>query len=127
MLEDRSMMNSSFIDSALTVELRETKLPRWAQDKIDALRRATTEAVAELKALKEGTKPASFYLEDWDGNGRYYLPDQGRLQVDLGENRRINLHVVDGKWLRLMGEGVCRLIAAPQAANVLHVTEDDDR
>jgi len=118
------MMNKHFIDRALAVDPREGKLPRWAYDKLDTLRRAATEARAELDALKSGTKPAEFYIQDHENNGRFYLPRRCCLKVDLGEGRIVDLSVREG-WLHIMGEGIMSMLARPQSANVMCITEQD--
>lgn len=118
------MMQDYFVDKAIEEDPRESKLPAWARDKLQTMRRATTEARAELHALKNGTEPGPFWLEGWGDGRKFYLPRAGgRLMFKSGETSLqltcgYNGH--DEEWLNINGcsDG---LIAAPHSSNVLLV------
>lgn len=116
-------MRQYFVDQAMEVDPREAKLPVWVQDKLKAMRRATTDARDELHQLKSGSEPGPFWLESWDDGERFYLPKfSGILSYGNPEtgNREltfaVNAQAPDG-WLSVSGED--RIAAAPWAANVL--------
>lgn len=116
-------MRQYFVDQAMEVDPREAKLPVWAQNKLVALRRATSDARGELQQLKTGSEPGPFWLESWDDNERFYLPKYrgvltfgdpatGRRELQFSQNPQ----APDG-WLYVTGDD--SVIAAPWAANVM--------
>jgi len=60
---------------------REAKLPAWARERIEALRRLALEARGEAFNLRTSTTSGPFWLEPTSESGpRFYLPSQaGRL------------------------------------------------
>lgn len=122
-------MQQFHIDKALSEDQRESKLPAWAREKLTDMRRATTESVAQLSALKAGTERGPFWLEAWDDNARYYLPaNAGRLMFGVpGGRSRLSLSPGDNcYWLNISSNG-CEIMAAPQAANALRICASEDR
>jgi hypothetical protein len=115
-------MQPATIAKAFEVDPREDKLPRWAQEKMATLRRATLDAVSAYDELREGTRRSSFYIWDHDDQKRFYLPDRASLVFGDGD-RSHNLGLYDGGyngdpgWLRVSGDG--EIMVKPQAANVV--------
>ena len=119
-----------FIHKAIHPDPREDKLPVWAREAISGLRRCAMDAMTELAHLKSGTVPSPFYLQAWDGDGRYYLPrESGRLMFS-GEDREplqllLPQQESDKGWLTISG-GTHGLIIKPVASNVLKVRNQPD-
>lgn len=122
-------MQQFHIDKALSEDPRESKLPAWAREKLTDMRRATTESVAQLSALKAGTERGPFWLDPWDRIGRFYLPrsggrlvfgdPDGKMSLDLSARIDSNDH-----WLDINSNGA-GVIATPHASNVLRVRAMD--
>ncbi len=120
-------MQKYFIEQASAVDPREPKLPAWVREKLDTMRRAVLEALAEVSEIKSGGKPGAFWLESWEGNDRYYLPENsgrlmfgdpsgaGEIMLTAGASGR-----PDG-WLNLNGKSGDAIVASPYASNVLLV------
>jgi hypothetical protein len=111
-----------FVDQATEVDVRESKLPVWAQDKLNTLRRAAIEARNELAQLRGATEPSLFWLDNWHGEGnRFYLPTHaGELNFASGDGElslsTTNKQEPDG-YLRVIGRD--GLIIKPWASNVV--------
>lgn len=115
-----------FIEQASASDPREAKLPAWARDKLDTLRRATSEAVTELSQLRGSTEPGPFWLDNWHNEGnRFYLPRAaGQLHFasaggDLGLTNSGG-QSPDG-YLMIAGSG--EIVVRPWASNVVLVKE----
>ena len=117
-------MREYFAAKALEIDPREDRLPAWARDKLSTMRRAASEAAAELAALKTGTEPASFWLQSWDDEKRFYLPKnsgrvmfgQGETELQLSENFGGGGGYVG--WLSVSG-GPGGIVVAPHSSNVV--------
>ena len=111
-----------FIDSAAQIDERESKLPVWAQEKLNTLRKATTEACTELAQLRGATEPAPFWLDNWDKKGdRFYLPkNAGRLHF-ASSTGELSLLASGGQdpdgLLQIIGDN--GVVVAPSSSNVV--------
>lgn len=104
---------------------REEKLPRWAQDKLAALRSEWDDLQKRL-AQAVDAPPSRVRVEPWsDQNGRpaRYLGDRDTVRFVLNDNPdtlRSWVDVrLDGSDLRLMGGG--SLVLRPHVTNVVYV------
>lgn len=123
-------MRPYFINKAAEVDPREEKLPAWARDKLETLRRATADAVAELRDLKGSAEPTDFWIESRDDGSRFYLPP--RSQICWGNPDDSEARVVFGApgalhpsgWLALRGRS--NLQIQPWAANTALVRDEPE-
>lgn len=117
----------SHYDRTVAVDPREVKLPRWAQDKLDDMRRLTTESREALAATRLASKPEEseavlnphgnikLGIQDGQGLGKHVL-----ISFKLGRHREIDCRITsDGQWLQLRGES--RLTMVSDATNSFRV------
>lgn len=134
-------MRDYFVGIALEIDPREAKLPAWAREKLKTMRSATTESRDELRALKEGTTPAPFWIENITERPtnprRFYLPAGCRIKWNPDQSNGAELeealeianstdrtHVRDGLLSVQCRGGQAYLIVSPQdAGSVLIDTE----
>lgn len=121
-------MRSYFVDRALEADPREVKLPAWAKSKLSDMRRATLDATRALDNLMAGTEPSSFWLESWEDNKRFYLPQFAGCLMFKSAGTELQLlagtNGMEG-WLNISGSA-SGIIAAPRASNVLYVRNQED-
>jgi hypothetical protein len=115
-------MLNVFVDRALEVDPREAKLPVWAKDKLDDMRRATIDATKALDLLMHGTEPSAFWLESRENNKRFYLPRNiGQLKFQSGDSV---ITLMEGRnnmtdWLWVQGDS--SILVAPSSSNVVYI------
>lgn len=122
-------MRQYFIDQAAEVDPREDKLPAWARDKLTTLRRAATDALSELRDIKEGREPTEFWIESHDDDSRFYLPPRSQIcWGDPAGEARVTFGLPGAQypkgWLAIRGN--LNLQISPWAANVALVRDAPD-
>ena len=125
------MMLDFHVERALEVDPREEKLPVWARDKLDMMRRATNESRKALHDFMGGSEPGPFWLEPWSGaenRRRFYLPTSaGRLMFGDPAKTEEDFTISDGRgnsWgkenhLTIVGRDT--LAVLPNASNVIQL------
>jgi hypothetical protein len=123
------------VERALEVDPREEKLPVWARDKLEMMRRATNESRKTLHDFMQGSEPGPFWLEPWSGvenQRRFYLPKNvGRLMFGDPNHPDEEFTISDGRgnsWgkdnhLTIVGRN--GLSVLPNASNVIQLKTGD--
>jgi hypothetical protein len=102
---------------ALTKDDRESKLPVWAQDRLNDMRRAV-ETLARVNEDLLGTRPVSKVVLDTYGvRPDVYLGDNAAIRFDLGGRRNVRVYLRDGE-LQVMAVGG-DLVVHPGSANTV--------
>lgn len=104
------------------------KLPKYARDEIESLRRALAEAHKTLAAY-EGALDCDTIADPYaEHRGRKPLPlgNGTMIEFKLGANRgeSIRAHLIDrggGRRLEIQGDATDMLIS-PRGSNIIHVT-----
>lgn len=128
------MMLDFHVDRALEVDPREEKLPVWARDKLETMRRATNESRKTLHDFMTGSEPGPFWIEPWSGvetQRRFYLPSHvGRLMFGDPTKPDEEFMISDGKgnsWGKenlLTISGRNGLAVFPNASNMIQLSGD---
>lgn len=110
-------------NNPLQPDAREEKLPLWLQQTLRQLRSIVERKERELHALKEGTEPTRFWIEDWADRQRFYLPRHyGRLCFDAGGTMLYISEGTNGRSkLHLEINGARALRVAPWAENLVTI------
>ena len=93
-----------------------TKLPKWAQEYIRNLEQQATHATTMLLALKEGSEPSPFYLDDYS-EGVFYLPKYSHVNFGT-QHDHISLYEKDG-MLYVMGTETITIL--PSTSNTAYI------
>ena len=105
-----------------------TKLPKWAQDKINQLEKSLGIAQRDLRNAysKEKTNilvdPWSADVSSGGNKPKAYIPERATIRFMFDKKRYIDVLFRDGK-LDIRGEAI--LMVTPWAANVIKVDVED--
>ena len=96
-----------------------TKLPKWAQEYIRNLEQQAAQATTTLLALKEGSEPSPFYLDDFRSHseGVFYLPKYSHVNFGT-QHDHISLYEKDGM---LYVKGTEAITILPSTSNTAYI------
>lgn len=103
----------------MRVDPREAKLPRWAQDELDQLRRALRDADLKAEAARLATRPDDTNTTVERRDGTIGLPNGAKVSFEL-PGGGIDVRVEDSHLL-VMGEGFDPLMVMGQATNAIRI------
>jgi len=113
-----------------SVDPREARLPVWARDELDTLRRKVTDLQKALTTITECNKPAQFWVDLGPSSntpGRFYL-QQPRMHFGVdpmddgfGTQHLQLIHREEGGQHYLEINGKQALYVRPYASNVLRI------
>jgi hypothetical protein len=113
-----------YTQSAMEVDPREDKLPKWAVEKLHTLRLVAQGYADEIKGLTGKTEKSAFYLERFGSPDRFYLP-QGQRLIFEEAHSRIEITARYGEKGKLTVYSLENsLLVRPSASNVITVESE---
>lgn len=116
---------------------KEMRLPKWAQERLEYLRRRLREANEELRVLRDhgvdaGRPHVGVGLDTVNSGPKERYPLQTQVTFQLGDSFRDVIEVratgdlKRGEYALRVQAGVSRIAVEPQAANVVRVRLVED-
>ena len=98
---------------------RESKLPKWARDELDSLRRRLDE-VKDQNAILRNELPSRIYSQEWaETETKRFLNDRAPIYFET-DHGRLHAYIRDGV-LQISGYGPVNI--EPSASNTFYVKE----
>lgn len=103
-------------------DIREVKLPKWAQAELADLRLKLRRAETHIEELRAAIPKSNVRIEDYRDQDRY-LPQNARvafsLDVERGYRREIVVNISDNGFLEV--RGYTGLVVVPHVSNVVKI------